>query len=116
MIVLFAVVLIMPEENDCIVISILTLWSLIITYHRTYDFFVLVVVAALFAEWNTLGLQLKTGIDKVLTGFYIVLMIAINYVLRIFSEAQPSLICVGTLYYAFTLCILYLGIRRITNK
>lgn len=116
MVVLLIMMIIMPKGSDALVISVLALVSLIITYHRTYDFFVLVVVAALFAEWNTLGLQLKTGIDKVLTGFYIVLMIAINYVLRIFSEAQPSLICVGTLYYAFTLCILYLGIRRITNK
>lgn len=102
MLVLFVLMLRMPQQADASVIGILTLWSLILTYHRTYDFFVLVVVAALFCEAGQ-GMTARTR--SLLIGVYTVLMLAVNYVLRIFSEALPALICVGILYYAFTVCI-----------
>lgn len=102
MVVLFIMMLRMPKGRDILVISILTLWSLIITYHRTYDFFVLVIVAALFCETNRRGWLLV---------FYMVVMVAVNYVLRIFSEALPAMVCIGALYYIFTMCIMCIGIR-----
>ncbi len=107
---LFVLMLRMPQESDATVIGILTLWSLILTYHRTYDFFVLVVVAALFCE---AGQKMTVRTRSLLIGYYVVLMLAVNYVLRIFSEALPALICVGILYYVFTICITARGVIQI---
>ncbi len=99
---LFLMVLRLPKDREVQVIGILTLWSLIVTYHRTYDFFILIVVAALFceAEW-----KMKAMMRKPLLYFYMLLLFAVNYVLRLFSEAVPALICVGVLYYVFTFLI-----------
>lgn len=109
MIVLFVMMLRMPKNMDVLVISILTLWSLIITYHRTYDFFVLVIVAAVFYEAIQEPFFQKMKIY--LIWFYAVVMVGVNYVLRIFSEVLPSLIGVGILYYGFTMCMMFIGIR-----
>ena len=46
-----------------------------------------------------------------LIWFYAVVMVGVNYVLRIFSEVLPSLIGVGILYYGFTMCMMFIGIR-----
>ncbi len=101
MIILFIMVLCLPKGNDALVIGILTLWSLIITYHRTYDFFVLIIVAALFHENARL---------KKLLWMYAIVLVGVFYILRVFSEALPALLCVGTLYYAFTMCIMVIGV------
>ncbi len=107
MIVLFAVVLLMPEENDCLVISILTLWSLIITYHRTYDFFVYVLVASLFYEHRQ---------RNYLKVFYAVVLLALFFVLRLFSESAISKIGVGAIYYLFTVSVTAVGICIINKR
>lgn len=104
MLLLFCMMLLFPKENDGIVIGILVLWSLIVTYHRTYDFFVLVLVAALFYEKEQAQL-VKT--------VYVVVLLAVFFVLRIFGESTGSKICVGTLYYLFTIGITVLGLVTI---
>ena len=101
MIILFIMVLCLPKGNDALVIGILTLCSLIITYHRTYDFFVLIIVAALFYENKR---------PKKLLWMYAIMLIGVFYILRVFSEAMPALLCVGTLYYVFTMCIMVIGV------
>jgi len=101
MIILFIMVLCLPKGNDALVIGILTLCSLIITYHRTYDFFVLIIVAALFYENKR---------PKKLLWMYAIMLIGVFYILRVFSEAMPALLCVGTLYYMFTMCIMVIGV------
>jgi len=102
MIILLVMVLYLPKGNDALVIGILTLWSLIITYHRTYDFFVLIIVAALFYENER---------AKKLLWMYVVTLIGVFYILRVFSEALPALLCVGTLYYVFTMCIMIISVK-----
>ncbi|HOO28540.1 MAG TPA: glycosyltransferase family 87 protein, partial [Lachnospiraceae bacterium] len=78
MLLLFVLVLFMPQKEDCLVIGILTLWALIITYHRTYDFFVLIIVAALFYEKKR---------SDFLKSAYAVVLLAVFFVLRLFSES-----------------------------
>ena len=108
MIFLFIMMLKMPQGVDAQIISMLVLWSLIVTYHRTYDFFVLVVVAALFCG---AGQDTRKSLKNGMLCYYLILMVLVNYVLRIFSEALPALICVGALYYIFTIWVTLTNIR-----
>ncbi len=95
-IMLFVLALKLPEGMDGELISILVLWSLIITYHRTYDFFVLVTVLAFFLPGRkSVGLKI---------GFAITLA-AVFFGLRFFSESTVSKIVVGSVYYIFTLAM-----------
>lgn len=107
MLLLFALMLLMPKGNDALVISMLTLWSLIVTYHRTYDFFVIVIVTALFYEKEQ-----KTYMKAA----YAVTLLAVFFVLRLFSESVGSKICVGTLYYLFTTAVTAIGILTVIKN
>lgn len=107
MLMLFAMVLLMPKENDALVIAVLTLWSLIVTYHRTYDFFVIIIVAALFYE--------KEQKDY-MKAAYAVVLFSVFFVLRMFSESMGSKICVGTIYYLFTIAVTVIGILTIIKN
>jgi len=106
MIFLFVLMLKAPKNMEGEVISLLTLWSLIITYHRTYDFFVIVIVAAFFYCRESLF----SG-QNIAKYFYIVVLVAVFFVLRIFSESIPSKIFVGSLYYIFTIYLTVLFVR-----
>ena len=77
-------------------ISMLTLWALIVTYHRTYDFFVIVVV---------LSLMLLPECPGYVRVMYAATLLGVFFVLRLFSESVPSRIAVGALYYAFTFAV-----------
>ncbi len=94
MLLLFCMMLLLPQGSDGLVIGLLTLWSLIVTYHRTYDFFVLVLVAALFYEKKR---------AEFIKAVYVAVLFAVFFVLRVFGESAGSKICVGTLYYLFTI-------------
>lgn len=83
-------------DSDGELISVLVLWSLIITYHRTYDFFVIVTVLAFFLAGNR-SVWFKAG--------YAVVLFAVFFVLRIFSESTPSKAAVGAIYYLFTTAV-----------
>lgn len=107
MIALFVIALRMPAGREVLMISLLLLCSLIITYHRTYDFFVLITVAALFYEEKQ---------NKLLLALYVAVLFTVFYVLRVFSEAAPALIFAGTLYYGFTMCIMILCIQACGRK
>lgn len=112
---LFIICIKMPQGYDRVVMSLLTLWSLIITYHRTYDFFVMIVVAALFIELAQKNEKSEdiTFSEKFLNNlnvYYIVTMVAVFFVLRIFSEALPSKIFVGGLYYILTAAVSYISV------
>ncbi len=77
-------------------ISMLTLWALIVTYHRTYDFFVIVVV---------LSLMLLPECPGYLKVMYAATLIGVFFVLRLFSESALSKLVTGALYYAFTFAV-----------
>lgn len=95
----------LPEGHDAEYFALLTLISLIMTYHRIYDFFVLAAAAS-----GTLLLTLKAGEyngdsiklkEKVLTGFYILLLLYFFFVMRIFNDSSFSVTLGAVLYYVY---------------
>ena len=96
--------------SSALLISELTLWSLIITYHRTYDFFVIVVVLAFIC---------RPECPDYLKYLYAAVLIGVFFVLRVFSENLPSKLAVGAVYYIFTFLVSMEGeiirIRKGTN-
>ncbi len=104
---LFMVALRLKEGVGGTLMSVLILWSMIITYHRTYDFFVIVAVLAFFLEKERPFYQ-KAGYGAVL--------LAVFFVLRIFSESIPSKIGAGLLYYVFTLMLTAVMIKEGIGK
>lgn len=102
MILMIYIAVKMPEGCDGMMISILILWSLIITYHRTYDFFVLVSAASCIEVISWEKRELKSKI--MLAGFVLVLLL-VFYELRVFDEALPARIVTGIIYYAYTVYV-----------
>ncbi len=94
--VLFVMAVKLPENRELEYISVLVLWSLIITYHRIYDFFIMVTVLAFFLDRER-NIYLKVGFGVVLTMVF--------FVLRFFSESPGSKLVAGILYYLFTIMI-----------
>lgn len=122
MIVLFFIALKLPEGYDSSFMSLLVLWSMVITYHRIYDFFVMIAVAGLFVEalnkphvmehyQNTLGGKLE-----LFKYYYIFTMLFEFFVLRLFHESNGSKFLVGTMYYILTLIVTFLLIKGISWK
>lgn len=102
-IMLFVLTLMAPSGKEYLVFSVLLLWSLVLTYHRTYDYFVLAGAAVLmtgdFTNDFTDKMRRYTDIA------YILLIMAVYFGLRIFSENTVSKIAVGLLYYIFTIFV-----------
>ena len=90
-----------------LLVPVLILWSLIMTYHRTYDFFVLSAVVMMFTTDGDSEREKYSGFDKFLFGFYPVLILAVYFGLRVFNENTFSRVVVGALYYAFTIACTY---------
>ncbi len=94
------------EDED--VISMLVLWSLIITYHRTYDFFVLILPASMFFR----GEKENSQYPLWLLSYYFILLITVFFVLRIFHEGDGVLLITGVGYYIFTIYIMGMNFRK----
>ena len=110
-ILLFILSLKMPEGRDYILLPLLILWSLIITYHRTYDFFVISAVSMLFTD----GFFDSVG-EKAYRCWLIsygILLAAVYFGLRVFNENTFSRIGVGMIYYAFTLALSYHAVKSL---
>lgn len=130
MITLFVIAIKLEPGYERTFMSALVLWSLIITYHRTYDFFVMIVVAGMFVELkkylegkskapifigkNVLSKELITNIEY----YYVITMLAVFFVLRIFHEQGYSKLVVGAMYYILTiLCtVIVCGTMRKNHK
>ncbi|MCR5107564.1 MAG: DUF2029 domain-containing protein [Lachnospiraceae bacterium] len=97
----------LKEGYDGVLISVLTLFSLVITYHRTYDFFVLIVVIALFYNIET---------SAYMKAYYFLMMIYINFILRLFSENLLSRIGAGIIYYGFIIYVCFVLFREHTLR
>lgn len=114
MILLLVIALRMPEGQDKLLMAIVLLWSLIITYHRTYDYFVMVLPFCYYMtdviEWKSLFKKEKWELLV-----YAGLVFSVFFVLRIFSESMPSLIVIGTYYYIVTIWMTFRGIQAIRN-
>ena len=104
----------MPWRKDYIVFPLLVMWSLVLTYHRTYDFFVLSTVPMMFCDTFTADHGEKCR--KIMTVWYALIIAAVYFVLRLFGENTASLIGTGIIYYSFTLAVTWLGIKIIKDK
>ncbi|MGN0253736.1 MAG: glycosyltransferase family 87 protein [Lachnospiraceae bacterium] len=109
MLALFISAFRMNPKYERTYMSCLILWSLIITYHRTYDFFVMITVYAMFLELEALSensqcIMSENGINY-LKIFYFITMISVFFVLRVFMESLSSRIFVGILYYILTIAV-----------
>lgn len=99
----------MPKGQDTLLISVLLMWSLIVTYHRTYDYFVMILP---FCYFMTDVSEFKITKENLPLGIYTLLVFLVFFVLRIFSESAPSLIAVGACYYVVTILLTITGCRR----
>lgn len=111
---LTVITVLLPKGRENILFAVLILWSLVLTYHRTYDFFVLSAATAMFGSGfaEDYG-ERRDSVYKVWLGL---LTVFIYFVLRLFNENTPSKICAAVLYYGFTLAATYLLIRLIKRK
>ena len=90
--------LILPEGYDNRFFSLLLLLSLVMTYHRTYDFFVL----AAAASGTCLAEGVKEGKrDRIMAAVYIILVLFFFFGLRIFNESRESLIIAAFIFYGY---------------
>lgn len=107
--ILFVTTLRLPVANEYILVPMLILWSLILTYHRTYDFFVLAVVSMFFVSAS--GEIVTNKYFEWFKIYYYILMFSVYFGLRVFDENLISRIFVGILYYIFTLIITIFAIK-----
>ena len=110
---LFVISLMFPKDKDNVLFPVLILWSLVLTYHRTYDFFVLSAVAVLFTHPDA-DIDGKT--EDILKYWYILVIVIMYFVLRIFGESDISKMCAAVVYYAFAVAVTATGIRLIKRK
>ncbi len=110
-ILLFIVTQKLPRDKEYVLFPLLIVWSLIMTYHRTYDYFVLSAAAMIFygALREDFGVKFKNAL---LCG-YAVLTAGVYFLLRLFNENTASKIAVGTLYYAFSVILLIMAVQLI---
>ncbi|MCR5302883.1 MAG: hypothetical protein K6E49_10645 [Lachnospiraceae bacterium] len=101
----------LPGGNDHMLVPVLVLSSLILTYHRTYDFFVLSVVAMLF--YGSLKEDFGTKLNNALVCWYAFLLGAVYFGLRLFNENTFSKIITGVIYYAFTAVLIIMTMSLI---
>lgn len=106
-VVLMVITFRMPNDDKDLLFSVLLLWSLVLTYHRSYDYFVLIAVMTVFTGWIQAHYPEKTG--KILFGVYLVLLLMTFFGLRLFNENIPSKIIMGIIYYVFTLMVTYMA-------
>ena len=109
MLALFIIAFRLNPKYERTYMSCLILWSLIITYHRTYDFFVMAAVYAMFLELDALSKDgqciISTNKIKYLKIYYFITMISVFFILRVFMESLLSRIFVGILYYLLTIAV-----------
>ncbi|MDD3412715.1 MAG: glycosyltransferase family 87 protein [Lachnospiraceae bacterium] len=104
MMFLLALAIFFPNYQDKLLISILLLWSLIVTYHRSYDYFVLILPFCYFIDG-------EKSAKKYETIMYVILVLSVFFILRVFHESSISLLCVGAFYYLVTIIMTIKGIQ-----
>lgn len=103
MAVLLVLVMFMREGEDLLVISVLLLWSLVITYHRSYDYWVMVLPFA----WIK---------SKRMLTMYGILVLTVFFGLRLFHESDASLAVTALFYYIVTLVITGIAVKGIVKN
>lgn len=99
----------LPKGEDKLLVSLLLIWSLVITYHRSYDYFVLILPYAYL-----LSNERNQKKERLLIC-YSVLLAVVFFGLRIFHEAQFSRIIAGIIYYAIAIWFTVIACKKIRN-
>ena len=98
-----------PQGRDEAFFSTVLLLSLIFTYHRSYDFFVLsAVYGGILKLADCSGKKAAT----VLRISYLAVLLDIYFVLRIFHESPGSIMTAAVMYYMFTILIIIMGLGK----
>ena len=95
--------MICPEENDRLLISLCILVSLVMTYHRLYDFFIMAAVFAYFDEKKDTAAEI----------FYLLTCFDVFFIPRLMHESEVSLIIAGVPYYIFTVYLMATAVRTV---
>lgn len=111
---LMVITFLMPKNRGDILFSLLILWSLVITYHRTYDFFVLSAIAAVFA--GSIRSVFSEKIYQYFVIMYYVLIAMVYFGLRVFHENIMSRTVVAIVYYLFTIAITAVAVYIIKKE
>jgi len=112
------IAVLMPKGREDVVISLLVLGSLIMVYHRTYDFFVLVTAAAVFTDnpYRRYCIDYESKDVKEYAGLilYILSLFMVFFFLRIFSENLFSKMVTALIYYGFTAYIGFVSVNELS--
>ncbi len=103
-----------PADKEYVLLSILICASLILTYHRTYDFFVLSAAAMFFCRGGADCMGEKER--DIYFYSYAVLLAAVYFGLRLFNENDFSKAAAGIIYYAYTAALVVYGITLIRKN
>lgn len=114
-ILLFMLTIMAPKGCGNLIFVISLLWSLILTYHRTYDFFVLTAASALLVKCDEMP-ELVGKAGKIVEILYLPLLLMSFFVLRIFSENTASRLCLGIIYYVLTVELTFILINIVKEK
>jgi len=104
MVLLFILSLRMEKGHEKAYMATLVLWSLIVTYHRTYDFFVVILAVAFFYDLPEF-IKNNKKIFELFEVHFLVMFISIYFMLRVFSEAAFSKLIAGIIYYTLTVFV-----------
>lgn len=94
-----------PPREDNLVISLCILWGLIMTYHRLYDYFIMIAVLGYFAVKR----------ERYADILCLLTVCAVFFIPRIFNESRGSIIVTQIFYYAFTIFMSFAGVKKITD-
>lgn len=96
-----------PNGYGNLIFAVSLLWSMILTYHRTYDFFAIAAAGCiLFASDEMPSINEK--LRPYISGGYLITLLSVFFVLRVFSENAASRVVVGGIYYIFTIAVTFL--------
>lgn len=109
MLLLLVMCIVTEEGKDYQLISILLLWSLIMIYHRSYDYFVMILPFCTMLDRDRAD-------KKGWLIYYILLVLAVFFGLRLFHESDASLQVCAVFYYIFTLAQTVLIFKRGKNN
>ena len=113
MILLFVVCIRLPSGYDSELISLLTLISLIITYHRSYDFFVMPIAYVGVCAIISKGVRLEGILFR---AYYLIVLLYMFFGLRVFNESAASLSVLALLYYTFLADFVLMFSRNVKNS
>ncbi|MCR5487926.1 MAG: DUF2029 domain-containing protein [Lachnospiraceae bacterium] len=101
---LFAAAVLLKPGHDRLMMAGLVFFSLVMTYHRSYDFFVIVIPAGfLWEECRIFAFASGARIRKAAAVSYGLVLLLMFFGLRIFQENAASLVTTGVVYYGLTL-------------